>query len=51
MRTLLGMMRTVLGISVAAFIVATAWSNLPVHAQHQYGSTVSFDPLAKLFRN
>jgi hypothetical protein len=36
MRTLLGMMRTLLGISVAAFIAITVWSNLPIHA-HPYG--------------
>jgi hypothetical protein len=39
MRILLGMMRTLFGISVAAFVAVTIWSNLPI------------DPLPKLFGN
>ena len=51
MRTLFGMIRTLLGISVAVFIAVTVWSNIPLHAQHQNGSTFSFDQLAKQLRN
>ena len=49
MRTLFGMMRTLVGISVAVFIIVTVWSNFPIHAQNQSGST--FDPPAKQFKN
>ena len=49
MRTLFGMMRTLVGISVAAFIMVTVWSNFPIHAQHQSGGT--FDPPAKQLKN
>jgi hypothetical protein len=48
MRTLFGLMRALLGISVAAFVTVNVWSNLPI-PQHQNGSTVSIEPLDKLF--
>ena len=49
MRTLFGMMRTLLGIAVATFISVTVWSNFPIHAQHHSGST--FDPPVQQFKN
>jgi hypothetical protein len=50
MRTLLRIMRGILGISVAAVVTVTVWSNFPTGgAQAQLGSKVSIEPIDKLF--
>jgi hypothetical protein len=51
MRTLLGMMRTLLGISVTAFIVVTVWSNLPIHERGCHVDAVCVASTWQLFRN
>jgi len=50
MYTLLGIMRGILGITVAAVVTVTVWSTFPIGgAQPQLGSKVAVEPIDKLF--